>query len=485
MIFNSYAFIFAFLPVMLLGYLWLLRQKLILGSKIWLVLGSLFFYGYWNIIYIPLLMVSMLVNFFFGSALASTKPSRISKKSLLIFGIFFNILLLGYFKYTDFLLDNFNGFFGVDIPLSHIVLPLGISFFTFTQVAFLVDAYKEKVKEYDLLNYMLFVTYFPHLLAGPILHHSEMMPQFVSRWNWTVRWRNLAIGLFLFSIGLFKKVVIADTFAKWANMGFDVATTLNFFEAWVTSLSYSIQLYFDFSGYTDMAIGISLMFNIRLPINFNSPYKARDIQDFWRRWHITLSRFLRDYIYIPLGGNKVGKYRNYSNLFTVFLIGGLWHGASWMFVVWGGLHGIGIVIHRIWKDFGFKMWGWAGWLITFNFINVAWVFFRAKDFESVEKVLGAMIGLHGIVLPGILETKCTFLEKYGVEFGAFLMNIGGNITTILLLLITIFVVLKIKNTNELCDELKVNIWQVLSTGLLLTLGILMIGRESEFLYFRF
>ncbi len=242
MLFNSYPFIFLFLPIMLIGYFYLTHKRLILGSKVWLVGGSLFFYGYWDIAYIPLLLFSIFVNFSLGSALAdaprddklSSVLKTFSAKTLLIFGIVFNVALLAYFKYTDFLLDNFNGIFGSDVPLPHIVLPLGISFFTFTQIAFLVDAYKGEAREYNLTHYMLFVTYFPHLLAGPILHHKEMMPQFASRWNWAVRWRNVAVGLFLFSIGLFKKVVIADTFAQWADAGFDTATTLNFFEAWAT-----------------------------------------------------------------------------------------------------------------------------------------------------------------------------------------------------------------------------------------------------------
>ncbi len=485
MLFNSYIFIFAFLPIMLIGYFWLSQQRLILGSKVWLVGGSLFFYGYWDIVYIPLLLGSIMVNFLVGSALADTKPLKVEKKNLLIFGLIFNIALLGYFKYTDFFLDNFNGLFSANIPLPHIILPLGISFFTFTQIAFLVDAYKGKVKEYGLLNYMLFVTYFPHLLAGPILHHSEMMPQFVSRWNWAVRWRNVAVGLFLFSIGLFKKVVIADTFATWANTGFDVATTLNLFEAWATSLSYTLQLYFDFSGYTDMAIGISLMFNIHLPINFNSPYKAKDIQDFWRRWHITLSRFLRDYIYIPLGGNKVGRYRNYSNLFAVFLIGGLWHGASWMFVIWGALHGIAIVLHRIWKDLGLRMWGWMGWLITFNFVNVAWVFFRAKDFASAEKVLGGMVGFGGIVLPEKLAGKFAFLSKYGVEFGSWLGDIGGTASTALWIIGMVVFVIVIKNSQEWSKKLKPTLKFQLFTAILLAIGILSLSKISQFLYFQF
>lgn len=486
MLFNSYPFIFAFLPITLIGYFWLLRKRLILGSKVWLVGASLFFYGYWNMLYIPLLLGSIFVNFFVGSALANDKGLKIRRKQLLIFGILFNVGLLGYFKYTDFLLLNFNGIFGSDIPLSHIVLPLGISFFTFTQIAFLVDAYKGEVKEYDLLRYMLFVTYFPHLLAGPILHHKEMMPQFASRWNFALRWRNVAIGLFLFSIGLFKKVVIADTFAEWANAGFDTATTLNFFAAWVTSLSYTLQLYFDFSGYTDMAIGMSLMFNIRLPINFNSPYKARDIQDFWRRWHITLSRFLRDYIYIPLGGNRVGRGRNYINLFSVFLIGGLWHGASWMFVIWGALHGIAIVAHRIWRDMGLRMWGWLGWLITFNFVNIAWVFFRAKDFEAVKKVLLGMVGMGGVVLPNSVENKLAFLSGYGVEFAEqFMPNIRVNERHLLLIAGMVIFTAWLKNSNEWSKKIKPSLSYQIATALMLIFGILSLSKISSFLYFQF
>ena len=231
---------------------------------------------------------------------------KFSKKTLLTFSIVANIALLGYFKYTDFMIDNFNILTDANVPTLDLALPLAISFFTFQQISYLVDSYKQETKEYDFLNYALFVTFFPQLIAGPIVHHKEMMPQFAKTRNKVKNYRNIAMGLFIFSIGLFKKVVIADTFAVWATQGFDVATTLNLFEAWATSLSYTFQLYFDFSGYTDMAIGAALLFNIKLPINFNSPYKALGIQDFWRRWHITLSRFLKDYIYIPLGGNRKG-----------------------------------------------------------------------------------------------------------------------------------------------------------------------------------
>ncbi len=464
MLFNSYEFIFFFLPVMFIGYFLLAQYRYIVASKIWLILGSLFFYGYWNYIYIPLILGSIFVNYLIGSQL-----SRHKDRNLLILGILFNVLLLGYFKYTDFFLENFNLFTDSTIPLPHIILPLGISFFTFTQIAFLVDAYKGKVNEYSIFNYMLFVTYFPHLLAGPILHHKEMMPQFDDESNRFKNSQNIAIGLFIFSIGLFKKTFIADNFALWATNGFDISHKLYTLEAWATSWSYTMQLYFDFSGYTDMAIGISLMFNIILPINFNSPYKALNIQDFWRRWHITLSRFLRDYIYIPLGGNKVSLYHNYLNLFSVFFIGGIWHGASWMFIIWGSLHGFAIVIHRIWKDLGFRMNSFLAWFITINFINITWIFFRAKDMDSALKVLSGMFGLNG----------------WGdIKITNFLHNIG-NSTEIMLYFIVAIIILMSKNSNQLADNFRPTKKIAIAIGLMLALGILSLSKVSEFLYFNF
>lgn len=337
MLFNSFEFIFLFLPFIFLLYFYLLHKRLIIGAKGILVFSSLFFYSWWNIAYLPIILSSMLINFVVGNTIG--KQQRITifqKKVLLIFGIVFNLGLLAYFKYADFFLENLNNVFDASFPILDLALPLAISFFTFQQIAYLVDSYKGETTEYDFLNYALFVTFFPQLIAGPIVHHKEMMPQFMSKWNLVRNYKNIAAGLFIFSIGLFKKLIIADTFAQWANYGFDQAEILTVVEAWVTSLSYTFQLYYDFSGYTDMAIGAALLFNIRLPINFNSPYKAHNIQDFWRRWHITLSRFLRDYIYIPLGGNRSGSFRTSCNLMATFIIGGIWHGAGWTFIFWGG-----------------------------------------------------------------------------------------------------------------------------------------------------
>ncbi|MDN5114480.1 MBOAT family O-acyltransferase [Aliarcobacter butzleri] len=492
MLFNSYEFIFAFLPITFFIYFYLNSRRLTIAAKGFLVFASLFFYSWWDIAYLPLILSSILFNYLIGTTLSKSNENNkiglnktFSRKSILIFGIVCNVALLGYFKYTNFFLENFNGIFASNIPLQHIILPLGISFFTFTQIAFLVDAYRNEVKEYDLVRYMLFVTYFPHLLAGPILHHKEMMPQFANLKNSVINYRNIAVGLFIFSIGLFKKVIIADTFAVWANTGFDTATTLNLFEAWATSLSYTFQLYFDFSGYTDMAIGISLMFNIKLPINFNSPYKALNIQDFWRRWHMTLSRFLRDYIYIPLGGNKNGNFRTYVNLMATFVIGGFWHGAGWTFLFWGFLHGLALCIHRVWTKLGFKMWTWLAWFITFNFVNIAWIFFRAKEWDDAIKVLSSMFILDNVVLPTFFESKLQFLKSFGITFGEFVVNIKGDYFTPLWIIIGFILVLGFKNSMEKMVEFKPNYKIVVLTLICFLYGVLSLNKVSEFLYFNF
>jgi D-alanyl-lipoteichoic acid acyltransferase DltB (MBOAT superfamily) len=358
MLFNSYEYLLIFLPTTLVLYFALQRTGHQTAAKIWLVAASLAFYSWWGLRYLPLITVSILVNYGIGTLLgrADLKPGH--RKALLILGITFNLCLLGYFKYANFFVDNLNSLSGAHIQLERIVLPLAISFFTFQKIGYLVDSYRGETAGYSFLNYALFVTFFPQLIAGPIVHHKEIVPQFSDQAKWKINYANIATGLAILGVGLFKKVILADQFAAVATPGFDTAVSLNLAEAWLTSLSYTFQLYFDFSGYTDMAIGAALMFNIRLPINFNSPYRALDIQDFWRRWHITLSRFLRDCVYIPLGGNRHGEINTSTNLFLTFLIGGLWHGASWMFVIWGALHGAAVVIHRAWSRTGMKLSHW-------------------------------------------------------------------------------------------------------------------------------
>jgi len=428
----------------------------------------------------------MAINYAVGSALVNPLGRiRLNPKVILIIGITFNLLLLGYFKYTDFLLTNINLVFSNHIPLLHMILPLGISFFTFTQIAYLVDAYRNEAKEYKLVNYALFVTFFPHLLAGPILHHKEMMPQFESEENQFVNYKNISQGIFLFSIGLFKKVVIADTLAKAANYGFDTATTLSLLEAWLVSLSYNLQLYFDFSGYTDMAIGAALMFNILLPINFNSPLKSKSIQEFWRRWHMTLSRFLREYIYIPLGGNHRGEVSIYINIMITFLLGGLWHGAGWTYIFWGFLHGAALVVQRLWQKLHLRMPGFLGWFITFNFINFALVFFRAKTWGDALKVLSGMFGLSGVILPASLSSRLDFLESYGVNFASLAEQFPGLPMALgalsLFFLLTVFG----KNSMEMKDRFIPGWKAALFISILATYAILNLNKVSEFIYFNF
>jgi len=485
MLFNSYIFICIFLPLTFLLYFYLHGKKYHILSQIFLVFASLFFYAWWNISYLPIILASILFNYGVGVTLSDHKKRAFSKKGLLIAGIIANLALLGYFKYADFFIANTNLLLDTDFASLHLLLPLAISFFTFQQIAYLVDSYKGETKEYDFLHYTLFVTFFPQLIAGPIVHHKEMMPQFFKTKNRFIMSKNVALGLFIFSLGLFKKVVIADSFASWATQGFDNAEVLNFMEGWITSLSYTFQLYFDFSGYTDMAIGAALLFNIRLPINFDSPYKALTIQDFWRRWHITLSRFLKEYIYIPLGGNRRGEIRTYTNLFTTFLLGGIWHGAGWTFILWGALHGVALVVHKLWQKFSITMPPLLAWFITFNFVNIAWVFFRAKEFGDALKVLKGMFGLSGFALPNVLAGKLAFLKAYDVEFGMFLAHVKGNNTTILYLVLAFIVVLGFKNSSYYLRDFRLSTSTALLGAVLFLAGFFSLNKVSEFLYFNF
>ena len=498
MLFNSYEFIFIFLPITFFIYFYLNQKRLTKASKGFLVFSSLFFYSWWNIAYLPLILSSMLFNYVMGNTLAKSgegdektrKRKQISRKSILSIGVIANLGLLGYFKYSDFLIENVNSALSTNVPMLDLALPLAISFFTFQQIAYLVDSYRRETKEYDFLNYAIFVTFFPQLIAGPIVHHKEMMPQFANIRTKLINYKNIALGLFIFSIGLFKKVVIADSFSVWANAGFDTATTLNLVEAWATSLSYTLQLYFDFSGYTDMAIGLALLFNIKLPINFNSPYKATNIQDFWRRWHITLSRFLRDYIYIPLGGNRKGEFRTLSNLMATFILGGIWHGAGWTFLFWGVLHGLALVAHRLWSLLGIKLWNWLAWFITFNFINITWVFFRAKDWEDAIKVIEGMAGISSVVLTEKHEKYLSFLSPYDfVTFGEITAHIGDGSKVLNWMLIGLGLVLATSNSVEKMGCFKFNYKMAFITAIILSSAFItaFFGNttSSEFLYFNF
>jgi D-alanyl-lipoteichoic acid acyltransferase DltB (MBOAT superfamily) len=513
---NSPEFLFLFLPVVLFGYACLIRQSSN-PPLVWLALASLFFYGWWNPRYVGLLLASVIFNYAVGVALSRMRQARRRATGLVLaFGISTDLLLLGYYKYANFFLDTAAGLgLAARYDALDIVLPLGISFFTFTQIAFLADVYQGKAREYNFIHYLLFVTYFPHLIAGPILHHSEMMPQFARRPD-RLRSFNLAGGLTLFVIGLGKKVLIADSLAPSTGSVFDGAAqgyAVTFIEAWSGALAYTLQLYFDFSGYSDMALGLSLLFGIRLPMNFYSPYQATSIIEFWRRWHMTLSRFLRDYLYIPLGGTRLGRARRYLNLIVTMLLGGLWHGAGWTFVIWGGLHGAYLAINHFWRFLRGKV-GMTrstpvsrvlSLMLTFLAVCVAWVFFRASDLPTAMRILGGMAGLNGVVLPitwvAPLGGSAQYLSQFGVDFAPLLLPHAPQALMIIALLLC--AVWLLPNSLECMRRARPSLnveaimatsrymtwtpnarWAVLG-GVAAAVSLLSLDRVSEFLYFQF
>jgi alginate O-acetyltransferase complex protein AlgI len=415
MLFSSYAFLFQFLPVVALAYAIARRYSPRCG--IWaLAFASLIFYGAWKPVYLLLLLVSIGFNFWLG--LKMEDPLR--RRHFGTLGVVLNLAALCYFKYTNFLFDSLTTLTGTPLPFVNVILPLGISFFTFQQIAYLVDVMRGAKVERDIVSYTLFVSFFPHLIAGPLVHHAEMIPQF--KRGRTGRSAVLAArGLAIFAAGLFKKVVIADNLAQFVTPVFahlDAGGGVTTQWAWLATLAYTLQIYFDFSGYSDMAVGLALLFGIRLPVNFRSPYKATSIIEFWRHWHITLSRFLRDYLYIPLGGNRLGEARRYQNLMVTMLLGGLWHGAGWNFIIWGGLHGAYLCINHLWHGrrgeaarTQFVATTTAGkivcWAVTFFSVVVAWVFFRAKTTAGAWQMIGSLFGFEAgssaYASPGILR----------------------------------------------------------------------------------
>ena len=523
MLFNSYFFICIFLPITLIGFFLIGHRGYHRVAVGWLVGASLLFYGWWNPAYLGLILGSICFNFAAGIILG-TQNSIFSKKFVLIFGIAVNLGALAYFKYANFFVDNLNAAIGSDFHLKTIILPLAISFFTFQQISYLVDAFKGETREYNFLHYSLFVTFFPQLIAGPIVHHKEMLPQFLKDGIYRLQHENIAIGISIFALGLFKKVGLADGIAQYATPVFQAAeagVSVSFFEAWGGALAYTFQLYFDFSGYSDMAMGLAWMFGIQLPLNFNSPYKANNIIEFWGRWHMTLSRFFRDYLYIPLGGNKKGKVRQFFNLMITMLLAGLWHGAGWTFVLWGALHGVYLMVNHSWRSlrqglaYGRRESSLIGRvtarILTFTAIVVGWVFFRAETFSGAMQILMGMSGQHDVVLRtsylGYLNrigNLGDYLASQGVVFGT--PALFGGLHQMLFLLFLGFVVWAAPNTQQIMfsntpaferysAELKewhhgLIKWKPSTRHAIFTAGILFwsiwnLSKQSEFLYFNF
>ena len=522
MLFNSVEFLFYFLPLTLILFFTIAARYGKEPAIALLVVASLFFYGWWNPIYLILLVGSMFFNYFLGQAISDSRHNRI----LLTFGVITNLGFLAYYKYAGFFVTNINVLFDTSWNFGHVFLPLAISFFTFQQIAYLVDSYKGITREYSFLHYLLFVSFFPQLIAGPIVHHKEMLPQFSGAGTYRFNARHFSIGLSIFAIGLFKKTVLADGIAEYANPIFTAADggqTLDFFTAWGGALCYTFQLYFDFSGYSDMAIGLARMFGIVLPLNFYSPYKAANISEFWRRWHMTLSRFLRDYIYIPLGGNRKGIVHRYKNLFITMLLGGLWHGAGWNFIIWGALHGGYLTLHQLWLRL-LDMLGFSGrqssaykafaWLVTFISVVIGWVFFRATTFEGAVNLLQSMLGFNGLSLPNAIYARLGSIEAV-LQFFNITSNTQGGAAFVstwcwILLLTTVSLCLPTTQdifsrvTNSLDNKsfdttdavwpafavTKHWVWSPTSRWALLcamafVLGLITLGQVSEFLYFQF
>ena len=508
MLFNSYEFLLVFLPLTLAVFFVLGRRSGRLAAA-WLTLASLAFYGWWDWHFVSLLAISIALNYLMGMAIA--RSAHRTRRPLFVAAIVANLLLLGYFKYANLLVSTLDSVAGTRYGALNIVLPLGISFFTFTQIAYLADVYQAKAREARPIYYALFVSYFPHLIAGPILHHKEMMPQFAEPRTYRLQPNSVLLGIIIFTLGLAKKVLIADNIAPYANAVFNAPSHPSLLVAWGGVMAYAFQIYFDFSGYSDMAIGLSRLFGIRLPLNFDSPYKARNIIDFWRRWHMTLSRFLRDYLYVPLGGNRRGAARRYINLMITMLLGGLWHGAGWNFAIWGGLHGLYLCINHVWRrwfgdtDARTGVGRAVSVALTFAAVNVAWVFFRAPDVETGRDILAGMFGAFGVGFPEGLAARFPSLRALAEQIGVAFYLGGGRqfVMTYAWIAFAGAVAFFAPNTQQLVARFRPALTGGISTeeirrfvlhfdwrwatglGLVAAISVLSLSRPTEFLYFQF
>ena len=505
MLFSSYIFILLFLPGTLFSYYLLNHFRYTTMARVFLVAASLFFLAWsgmtsqsgitshsiwFGITNLFIFLASILVNYTIGRQMASSsarKNKKVSQDTLLMFGLVFNLGLLGYFKYMNFFIDSINMINPESLIPLNIALPLGISFFTLQQIAFLIDVYEGLAEEQNLLDYTLFISFFPQLIAGPIIHHKEMMPQFQQPNHAALKRSNILPGLFVFSIGLFKKVVMADTFAVWANAGFDNGQALTFLEGWACSLSYTMQVYFDMSGYADMAVGLGLMFNIVIPINFNSPFKATNIIDFWRRWHITVTRCITTYIFTPIvrGATRPSFTRSVVAIFVAMCAVGFWHGAEWSFLLFGIIHGSALVINHIGRRLKLRMPHFVAWFLTFNFVNVSFIIFRATDQGIAVNIFKSMVGL-GARLPTESDySNLAFPLNYDVWIYELLIGVQGEWRTILFIIMSMVACIFLKNSNEMLKNFTPTLPKMIQLVTTLIVAVLAVNDGTSFLYFRF
>lgn len=488
MLFNSYVFIVVFLPIVWCIYFLLNKCRCYKFAHVALIVSSFVFYGYQTPKLCILLAGTILINYVYHCILTRMNTGGV-KKLVLFTGIIVNLSLIFYFKYFNFFLENVNRLVANDFAFRNIALPLGISFFTFQQISMLVDSSKPDMERYSFVEYALFVCYFPQLIAGPIVLHQELIPQFRDEAKKKINFENLIAGVEYFVFGFAKKVLVADSFARICDAGYDNIATLNAYSTILTILAFTLQIYFDFSGYCDMALGLGKMFNFELPINFNSPYKAVSIVDFWKRWHMTLTRFLTTYLYIPLGGNRKGVLRTYLNVLIVFSISGLWHGAAWTFVLWGVMHGIVQVLHRVGKRFLDKFPKWFMWAGTFAFVNVAWVFFRAEYMsQAFQLLMRVLVGGGGWCNEALLAVSSD--NSIGIAFiGGFLstsmLEVARQIGVFLWFVIWTLVCVVAPSSHEIiAKKIRTNKYFVM-LGLLFAWTFIWLPQISKFIYFNF
>lgn len=495
MLFNSYLFILLFLPAAVAGYYILggIKRYGCRLSLLYLAVMSLLFYGYFNPRYLFMIGASIWINYGVSKILCLEHCKDIVRKGVVTAGILFNLGLLFYFKYYDFFIENINHIFSSSFEARHIMLPLGISFFTFQQISCVADAYKEKKMSGTFLEYVVFVSFFPQLIAGPIVRYDEIIPQFQNKENRRVNWDHMAAGIFMFAAGLSKKVLVADTFGRAVSYGYGHLSEISSLEAGITILSYTIQIYFDFSGYCDMASGAARMFNIILPVNFDSPYQSFSIIEFWERWHMTLTRFLRQYVYVPLGGSRNGKGCTCINIMIVFLVSGLWHGANWTFILWGALHGLFNVCSRLMKKQWEKLHAAAQWILTFVFINYTWAIFRADDMMQGLRMIWKSVHMRTLSLSEefagqFLLTEINWL--YGIlkkiPVAGRIVSVSASVNGGMMRGMILFTMFIILNTGNCQKKQIVFHWkQVCVTVILFVWSFLSLSEVSTFLYFNF
>ncbi len=465
MIFSTFIFTLLFLPTVFAIYFCLNRiHKESLG-KLWLVLASLFFYWYGSPSFFPFFMGSIIFNYFCGVTLNSlfSRRKNIKKKIVLTLGILLNTALLGYYKYTDFFIANYNFFTDSDYPLKNILLPIGISFFTFQLIAYLVDSSKGETGDYKIINYLMFITFFPQLIVGPIVHHKEVVPQYVDPSTKRINFDNISVALFLFFLGCSKKLIIADTLTPIAQTAFDHLNDLSVIDAWLAPTSYTISYYFDLSGYADMAIGIGLMFNIKIPINFNSPYKSRNFAEYWNRWHITLSRFLGDYIFRSVKKKGGSSLNFYFAIFVTFLVSGFWHGAGWNFVVWGIVNGLFVISAYMMRSANLKLPFIIAWGLTFAGVVGTRLLFVSSSVHDAIIVFKKAISIHQFSLD----------HPY------------SNLTQVKFTAIGLIITLLFPNSNELRDKFRPRFRFAVATTVLILIALTNMGKVEKFLYFQF